>query len=410
MSAGDIEFAGKPAVIGTLFDITEHKNLEGKLRHAQKMEALGKLAGGVAHDFNNVLMTIVGYGDLLAKEVERTSPLRKHVDEILASSERAASLVNSLLSFGARVEARLATRDLNDVVLRAERFLAGFLPKSVALSLRIAPSIIPVRADAGKIERVIMNLVLNARDAMPVGGALTIETGIRELDAEFIRQHGFGKLGSHAFIAVRDTGTGMDGGMKKRIFEPFFTTKSSGKGTGFGLSIVYDIVKEHHGYITVASEPGKGSSFFIYLPLAQEAVPNLEPGPVPARAVGREKILITDDDETTRKYAAAVLREHGYWVLEAGDGEEAVKKIGEDGDGVRLVIMDMTMPKMNGREAARAILKMRPNVKVLFVSGYSKDLLLKTGILERGRHFLMKPVSQQDFLRTVRAVLDGTAR
>jgi signal transduction histidine kinase len=407
MSAGAIEFTGKPAIIGTLFDITERKNLEGKLRYAQKMEALGKLAGGVAHDFNNVLTSIVGYGDMLANEVDRTSPLRNHVDKILASSERAAGLVKSLLSFGARVEARLATRDLNEVVLRAERFLAGLLPESIAFAIRTAPGVIAIHADAGKLERVIMNLVLNARDAMPSGGALTVETGIRELDAEFVRAHGFGKLGPHALVAVHDTGTGMDEGVKKRIFEPFFTTKSSGKGTGFGLSIVYDIVKEHDGYITVASEPGKGSSFSIFLPLAQESAAGLEPGPAPAGAGGREKILIVDDDETARKYAAAVLGECGYRVLEAGDGEEAVKKLREAGDGVRLVIMDMTMPRMNGKEACRAIRKIRPDLKVIFVSGYSEDLLLKTGILEQGQHFLMKPVSQQELLRTVRAVLDA---
>jgi PAS domain S-box-containing protein len=405
MSAGNIEFTGKPAVIGALFDITEHKKLEGKLRYAQKMEALGKLAGGVAHDFNNILTGIVGYGSRLQELLDEDSPLRSDVDRILASSERAAELVRSLLSFGARREARPATRDLNDLIARSERFLSGFLPRTISFAVRLGGGKLPVSADSGQIERVLMNLVTNARDAMPGGGRLLVETGTRELDAEFIKTQGFGKLGTYAFFSVRDTGSGMDESLKKQVFEPFFTTKSATKGTGFGLSIVYDIIKAHHGYVTVQSEPGKGASFFIYLPLDGGEVQGLS-GETAAVTGGREKVLIIDDDPTTRKYFATVLAEAGYRVIEAVDGAEGLRKFKDGADGIGLVIMDMMMPRMNGRECSRAIRKERPDSKVLFVSGYSDDLLLKTGILEQGQRSFLKPVSQQDLLHAVRAALD----
>ncbi len=407
MTAGLIEYAGRPAVIGALLDISENKKIEGRLRYVQKMEAIGRLAAGVAHDFNNILSGIVGYGSILHSSLEKGNPLRPQVDQILASSERAANLIRSLLAFGTKQEIRLTPQDINAVVNTMEKFLGGLLRPDIEMKILPSSEPLPVLADTGRLERVIMNFVVNARDAMPFGGQLTIETGRMEQDADFIRQHGYGKLGTYAVLSVRDTGMGMDEQTKKRIFEPFFTTKKSGKGTGFGLSIVYDIVKEHRGYVTVLSGPGKGTTFSVYLPITEESLDAGEAYPAAAAVGGQETILIADDDEVARRYISGALEEFGYRVIETKDGEEAVNLFETRKDQIRLVVLDITMPNMNGREACKAIKKLRPEIKVLFMSGYGEDLLRKTEILDQGQHFILKPVSQKDLLEKVREVLDA---
>jgi signal transduction histidine kinase len=271
MTAASIEYEGKPAVIGTLFDITERKALEGQLRYAQKMEAIGKLAGGVAHDFNNVLSAIAGYADILHTKMDKNAPLRFAVDQILAATERAKNMTQTLLAFGKRQVVSLKSGDLNDIVRKMEKLLAGLVRGKVVLTMRYARGQLPILADSSQIERVLMNLLVNARDAMPDGGTVTVETGIAELDNEFIKSCGYGKAGPYAVVSMTDTGTGMDPTIREKIFEPFFTTKGLEKGTGFGLSIVYDIVKEHRGYINVDSEPGRGTTVKVYLPLAAES-------------------------------------------------------------------------------------------------------------------------------------------
>ncbi len=283
MNATRFEYEGRPSVIGTLIDINARRALEGKLRYAQKMEALGKLAGGVAHDFNNVLTAVTGYGNLLRMQIGEDGMLRGYVDEILGAAERAAHLTQRLLAFGKKQVTNVAPGDLNDIVKSMEKLLSGLLCEGVGLSLHTAPGPLPVLVDRSQIERVIMNLLVNARDAMPDGGTVTIEIGIAKMDSEFISTHGFGKPGLYAALVVSDTGIGMDASTKARIFEPFFTTKSLGKGTGLGLSIVYDIVKEHAGYITVESEQGRGTMFKLHLPLATAMAEEMRPVSIPER-------------------------------------------------------------------------------------------------------------------------------
>ena len=311
------------------------------------MEAIGRLSAGVAHDFNNILSTVVGHGSLAQAKLAVDDPLRRHIDQILASAERATSLTRSLLTFGSKEEIKLEPHELNDLMRKMEKFISGFIGKNIDLRVLAGGGLLPVMADSGRLERVVMNLAVNARDAMPEGGALVIATGRMVMDAEFIKSHGYGQFGEYAFISVTDTGVGMDESVRKRIFEPFFTTKASGKGTGFGLSIVYDILKEHSGYVDVLSERGKGTTFTVYLPLLDRVLPGLEPSP--ARVGGHETILLAEDDEAARTYCAAGLGEAGYAVIEAWDGEDAVKKFRENKDRIKLLVLDIIMPNMNGR-------------------------------------------------------------
>ncbi len=407
MSAGVIEYEGKPAIIGTVFDITERKSLEGKLRYAQKMEAMGKLAGGVAHDFNNILTTIAGYGSVLLAKMGKDDPLRDSVDQILSSSERAADLTRSLLAFGAKQDFNFKVEDLGDVARNMEKFLSGLMGENIELTMRIGDEPLPILADVNQLGRVLMNLVVNACDAMPNGGRLTVETCRRSLDGEFIRARGYGKMGPYSCVSVKDTGIGISKEIRDRIFEPFFTTKSRGKGTGFGLSIVYDIVKQHRGYVDVVSEPGKGSAFTVYLPMSTEKVEKAgpdAPAPVPS---GQETILLAEDDDAVRTHTKAVLEGSGYRIIEAVDGKDAVNKFRLHQNAIHLLILDLLMPNMNGKEAYEAIRKIRPDTKTLFTSGYAKELFQKAGILGPEHDFILKPLSQQDLLKKTREILDA---
>lgn len=387
-------------------DVTERKKLEDQLRYAQKMEAIGKLAGGVAHDFNNILTAIIGYGYVLHMKMAKADPLRKHVDQILSSTERATNLTQSLLAFGKKKVYTLEPTAVNEMIQRMEKLLYGFIREDIELKLKLADTIPNVMADVGHVERIIMNLAVNARDAMPKGGRLTIETGVEELDSEFVKAHGYGSVGSYAFFSMTDTGVGMDTEVKKRIFEPFFTTKSLGKGTGFGLSIAYGIVKEHNGYITVDSTLGKGTTFKVYLPFEETGSLGTMLETVPIEREGTETLLVADDDEGVRKFTRGVFEGFGYTVVTAKDGEEAVKKFKASKGGIDLLILDVIMPNMNGKETYEAIREIQPGIRALFASGYNEEVIQKKGLLDDGSNFILKPTSPKELLKQVRAILD----
>ena len=333
-------------------------------------------------------------------------PLRTYVEQILASSERAANLTQSLLAFSRKQVIDLKPIDLNAVIARVERLLQRLIGEDIEFRTNLAPGCLSVLADSVQIEQVLMNLVTNARDAMPNGGMLLIETSPFEMDEEFPRTHAYGKPGHYALITVTDTGVGMDEKTRVKIFDPFFTTKEVGKGTGLGLAMVYGIVKQHSGYINVYSEPGKGTSFKVYLPLTAS------PDRSPAAAMpdisdhGTETVLLAEDDREVRNLTRTVLEDFGYRVIEAVDGEEAVAKFLAHPGAVDLLVLDIMMPRKNGKEAYLEIKKARPGIKALFMSGYTADMIHKKGILEAGLDFALKPISPTDFLKKVREVLE----
>lgn len=385
----------------------EHRTLEGQLLHAQKMESVGQLAGGVAHDFNNILTAIIGYGDLLQTKLKDDGQVRAYVDQILASAERAANLTQSLLVFSRKQVVSLKPVDLNQIVKKVENLLLRLIGEDIELKDIMTDEDLVVMADSSQIEQVLMNLATNARDAMPYGGLLTIETSHVELDNDFVRTHGYSKPGQYALITVSDTGKGMDEETKERIFEPFFTTKEVGRGTGLGLAIVYGITKQQEGYINVYSEPGKGTIFKIYLPLITLKVEQIRTTELdsPARG-GSETVLIAEDNVHVMNVTREVLEKFGYTVIEAVDGQDAIHKFIEHKDDIQLCIFDMIMPKKNGMDACKEIRKIRPDIKVLFASGYTADIIQKKGIIEKGFDYIQKPISPNNFLKEVRAILD----
>jgi PAS domain S-box-containing protein len=408
-SRGEVTFdkTGAPvSIIGTLQDLTERRRLEDQLRHSQKMEAVGLLAGGISHDFNNILTAIIGYGNLLKMKIPEDNPLHAYVEQILASSARAANLTQSLLAFSRKQVINPRPMDVSDAIRRFEKLLHRLIGEDVDLRVDLMPGGMTILADSSQVEQVLMNLATNARDAMPRGGTLVVRTEIAAVDDAFRRTHGFGKPGSYVRVSVRDTGYGMDKATVARIFEPFFTTKEVGRGTGLGLAIVYGIMKQNNGYVIVESEPGKGSCFSLYFPLiaaSQEAPAAADPAPA---GEGHETILIAEDDSAIRGLIRAVLTEFGYRVIEAADGMEAVQKFRERGEDIKLVILDVVMPKKTGKEARDEIASIDPAVQMLFISGYSADILHAQG-LDDVEHFIRKPVSPVDLLRAVRRVLDS---
>jgi two-component system cell cycle sensor histidine kinase/response regulator CckA len=391
---------------GIIKDITKWKRLEQQFLQAQKMEAIGQLAGGVAHDFNNILTAIIGYGSLLKIETSEDDLLRSYVIQILNSAERAANLTKALLAFSRRQIIRPKPVNLNEIITVLEKLLSRIIGEDIELSTALIDKDLTVMADSIQLEQVLMNLVTNARDAMPDGGSLTITTEFAVLDNEFIKAHGFGRPGMYALISVEDTGQGMDEKTKERIFEPFFTTKEVGKGTGLGLAMVYGIIKQHDGYINVYSEPVKGTTFKIYLPLIKSKVEEVKLADLPIIKGGIETILVAEDDAQVRELTKEVLEGFGYKVMEATDGDDATKIFNENKDKIQLLFLDVIMPKKNGKEVYDEIKKVRPDIKAIFTSGYDADIIHKKGILEEGLDFITKPILPDELLRMVREVLD----
>lgn len=386
----------------------EQTALREQLYHIQKLESVGTLAGGIAHDFNNLLAIILGYGNMLEKSIGNDNLTRQYVQKILKSAERAAKLVQGLLAFSRKQESCQIPIGINKTLVQIKDLLSRLIGEDIVLDMALTDNEYVVMADSGQIEQVLMNLATNARDAMPNGGRLSIHTDIVELDSRFIRAYGYGEAGEYVCISVADTGVGMDEETQKSIFEPFFTTKEPGKGTGLGLSSVYGIVKQHRGYLTVKSEPAKGAAFRIYLPIIKEMPEEGKPEPLPACLTGTETILVAEDEAEVRRLAKALLEEAGYKVIEADDGDDTIDKFRENKDDVRLLLLDVIMPKKGGKEAYNEIKKLRPEVKALFMSGYSKRMVDKKIVHTNESNFLSKPFTQTALLKKVRELLDSS--
>ncbi len=388
----------------TVEDVTERKRLELQLRQAQKMEAIGTLAGGIAHDFNNILTVMTGYGTLLQMRMDPSDPLRIYVDQILSASQKATSLTQSLLAFSRRQPITLKPVKLNDIVKGTEHLLKRLLTEDVMLKAVLTPDDPTIMADATQIDQILFNLATNARDAMPKGGVLTIETKQAVLGADSVPLQGLIESGIYAILSVSDTGMGMDETTKDQIFDPFFTTKEIGKGTGLGLSTVYGVVRQHNGYITVQSERQAGTTFSIYFPVIKVGV-GKEMSATASPKRGKEVILIAEDDREVRRLTKEILTSYGYTVVEAFDGEDALVKFASHPE-VNLLILDSVMPKRNGREVYDEVCKAQPHMKVLFTSGYTRDVVLDKGIHAGEIDFISKPLEPNELLQKVREILD----
>lgn len=392
---------------GIFEDITEKKHLETLLHQSQKMEAIGTLAGGVAHDFNNILTVIIGYGNLLKRGLAPDSQAMKHLAHLLSASEKAAELTRSLLAFSRKQIISPKKADLNEIVDGMGKLLFRVIGEDIELSFDAIPQALPILVDVGQIEQVLLNLVTNARDAMPHGGLLCIGTEHTRLTGEQMIRHDYATPGDYAVLTVSDNGLGMTEEVKQRIFEPFFSTKAIGKGTGLGLSILYGIVKQHEGDISVYSEPGIGTTFKIYLPIVPHDGPErVEDALAPALG-GSETILVAEDNDEVRRLAQEVLSTAGYRVLLALDGDEAVLKFREHAEEIDLILLDVVMPRMNGKEVYDTIMAIKPGVRALFMSGYTADIINQKGILEERIHYISKPLSPDTLLRKVREVLSA---
>jgi PAS domain S-box-containing protein len=388
-------------------DITEQKKLESQLRHSQKMEAVGQLAGGIAHDFNNIMTAIIGYASILDMKLDPDNPSRNSVKQILFSAKRAANLTQGLLAFSRKQVTNPLPVNLNDIVRRVEKILERLIGEDIDLVTTLCTPSPILMADGLQLEQVLMNLATNSRDAMPAGGRLTISTELVKVDERFAKNHELPKDGLYAKMTVTDTGKGMDEETQKRIFDPFYTTKEVGKGTGLGLSIVYGIVKKHNGTIRCYSETDMGTVFSLFFPAIQEELRESAPEDLSVAQGGDETILMSEDDEAVRKLTRDLLEEYGYTVIEAVDGEDAVNKFREHRESVQLLILDLIMPKMNGKEAYDEIRKSKPDIKVIFSSGYEADIIQKRGKLVKGLNFLPKPVIPEELLAKIRKVLDA---
>ncbi len=392
-------------------DVTERRALEEQLRQSQKMEAVGRLAGGIAHDFNNLLMVISGYSEFLLDRLGSEPALRTPAQEIASAAGRATSLTRQLLAFSRKQMLAPKILDLNAVVTENLKMLNRVIGEDIELVMSPAADLGTVRADAGQIEQVIMNLAVNARDAMPSGGKLTIETGNASLDEEYARFHAPLRPGNYVMLAISDTGAGMDSETQSHIFEPFFTTKGP-KGTGLGLSTVYGIIKQSGGYIWVRSETGKGTTFKIYFPRVAETLPRPAQVAVPAESVpvepGTETILLVEDETNLRYLARQFLEKQGYRVIEAADGAVAMQIAVAHEGVIHLLLTDVIMPGMNGRELAQRVAEIRPNVKILYMSGYTENVIGRNGTLDAGIRLLAKPFTLRELNLKVREVLDST--
>jgi PAS domain S-box-containing protein len=390
-------------------DVTERRRLEEQLRQAQKMEAVGRLAGGVAHDFNNLLTIIIGYSDRLSEKLSACDGMRRPLEEIKKAADRAASLTRQLLAFSRKQMLQPQLLDLNSLLTNVDEMLRRMIGEDIELVTHVPSGLGRVKADRGQIEQVIMNLAVNARDAMPQGGQLTLEAANVELDSSYASSHESVLPGHYVMIAMSDTGIGMDAETQAHIFEPFFTTKGQGKGTGLGLATTYGIVRQSEGHIWVHSEPGKGTTFKVYLPRIDQAVEVIAPPNVPADELSRgcETILLVEDEEAVCSLIRGVLESRGYEVLEAKGAHEALE-IGERRKKhINLLLTDVVMPQMSGRELAEHLAPLRPETKVLYMSGYTDHAVVQHGRLDPGTNFLQKPFTPDGLARKVREVLDG---
>ncbi|MBM3891534.1 MAG: PAS domain S-box protein, partial [Verrucomicrobia bacterium] len=393
---------------GTVVDITRRKQLEEELRQAQKMEAVGRLAGGVAHDFNNMMMAILGYSEMLLDQLPKESPYRKEVEEILQAGERAADLTRELLAFSRQQILQPKVINLNEVVLAVSKMLRRLISENIELIIQTADDLGSVQTDPGQMGQVVMNLALNGRDAMPGGGQLIIQTANCALDEAAAQQHVGLTAGDYVTLTVSDTGKGMDPEMMAHLFEPFFTTKDRARGSGLGLSIVYGIIKQSGGHIHVQSEPDRGSTFTIYLPrVEQPAEPVALPQPTAAPARGTETVLVAEDEDTVRNLVSEVLRRNGYTVLAARDGSEALALAGRQQGPIHLLLTDMVMPGLGGHELAERLARVRPDTKVLYMSGYTDNDIVRQGALKPETAFLQKPFAPEVLTRRIRELLDA---
>jgi hypothetical protein len=413
IEAHDLMFAGRVARLVVVIDVTERTRVretlrltEEQLRQSQKMEAVGRLAGGVAHDFNNILSIILSYCGMTLGELREGDPIRDDIREIQKAGERAAELTKQLLLFSRHQLVERRVLDLTQILGGMEKMIRRLVGADVEVTLLPSASLGKVTADAGQIEQVVMNLVVNARDAMPRGGKLVLETKNVELDEEYIRTHFGVEPGPYVMLALSDTGTGMTKEVQGRIFEPFFTTKEKDKGTGLGLSTVFGIVKQSGGHIWLYSEPGRGTTFKIYLPrtVAPADAPS-SPAPAMSTLKGSETILLVEDDEQVRAVACSILRRHGYRVLEASNGGEALLACEQHTATIHLLLSDVILPKISGRQIAERLAPLRPDMKVLFMSGYTDEAILQREVLDSDVAYLQKPITPEKLTRAVREVL-----
>ncbi|MEA5112433.1 MAG: PAS domain S-box protein [Geobacteraceae bacterium] len=419
ITASHFSWKGRPVHIASIRDITERiraveerQSLEIQLFQSQKMEAIGQLAGGVAHDFNNILTVILGYADILISKTSRDNPMYPQLEQILSSTMRAAELTKGLLAFSRKQVLNMKPLDAGEIVMDMKKMLGRLIREDIEFRTEIGDALLVVNADKGQIGQVLINLVTNAVDAMPEGGRLSLGVSLTSIDENFIETHKFAAPGDYACLSISDSGCGMDEETCKKIFEPFFTTKETGKGTGLGLSIVYGIVKQHNGYVTVDSEPGAGTTFRVYLPLvASQSVTGWNnPLADLADVEGTETILLAEDDDIVREMNETAFKSAGYPVILAKDGEDAVRKFAENRDRIDLLVFDVVMPKKDGRKAFDEIRLLRPDIRALFMSGYARDVALKKGVPEDELFFIMKPFKPFDLLRNVREILDSSSR
>ncbi len=392
------------SAIETINDVTDKRKLEEQVRHSQKMEAIGTLTGGIAHDFNNILTAVIGYGEFLLESTPPDSQLHAYADMIVSSGQRGAKLTQSLLAFSRKQIIHPSPLELNSLITNLHRLLVRLIGEDIEIQTHLTDEPLTIMADSLHMEQVLMNLATNARDAMPDGGKFIIATEALDLDEQFVKAHGLQKPGRHALITVSDTGRGMDDETIQQVFEPFFTTKDVGKGTGLGLSVVYGIISQHNGNISIYSEPGAGTTLKIYLPLVEK--PSLKSPDIPvsrrSEAPATGTILLAEDDPAVRKLIRDILQSTGYAILEATNGEEALGQFRDHAEEIDLLLLDVVMPQKSGLEVFREIQERGATPKTLFISGYPRDVIKEKGLLPEGVYLIQKPVSPSSLLEAIR--------